>query len=294
MRWLVIPLLVLCHSFEARGIDAQQSDLYKISLSNNAYEQAVPMPPDGEITERRLYYFEKPPEPTLPPYELTSGSYVGISMGGYQEQDERKIGERRFYQNGKVAEEKLYRKGVLHGVWRQYHENGTLFSERPYRMGVPDGTFKFWNDKGKLLGQSVIKQGNGVLQEYELPEFHSRNRKIPFIDGKVDGPEVTMAIFSGDAEDAAGRSITNYTKGLREGWAIQYWSNKTLRSSAYLHEDKLHGVSRMLDLKGKMQAGYPRYFVSGQEVTEQEFVTAAKEDSLLQVSLNQDRPEKTD
>ena len=57
--------------------------------------------------------------------------------------DDALISQRLFYEHGRLADEKLYPEGKLHGIWRQYWPTGKLFAERPYRDGQTDGTFRF-------------------------------------------------------------------------------------------------------------------------------------------------------
>jgi len=292
MRRLSTPLLIimLCHSFEAQGIDAQQSNLHEVSIPNDAHTRAVPTRPIGGIVKTEEYFASKPPA-TL--YGQSSADSIPKSQGGYSDDlDKLRVGLRGYYQNDVLAEEKLFSNGKLHGIWRQYHENGAVFSERPYRNGKPDGVFKFWNEKGKLLSQSTINDGTGVLQEHRHPQFNSKNRAMPFVNGRLEGLEIVTAQFSGDTKGSVGRLITAYKQGIKEGWSVQFRADKSLRSSAYFHNNKLHGVYRLLDDTGELLEGYPRYFISGKEVAKQEFAKAAKTDALLQASLNQDRPEK--
>ena len=81
---------------------------------------------------------------------------------------EEEIGERVFYQNGRVAEERLFKDGQLNGPRRLIYESGKLFSVEPYRAGKLDGTVCFFAVDGKVLGESGFVQGTGIPRQSSL------------------------------------------------------------------------------------------------------------------------------
>jgi antitoxin component YwqK of YwqJK toxin-antitoxin module len=200
-----------------------------------------------------------------------------------------RVGERLFFDDGRVADERLYKDKKLHGIWRQYWPNGQLFAERPYRDGQMDGTFRFWDEKGKLLGESKIKNGTGVLTEYANLVARSHDKETPFRDGKVDGTEKFWAKFEGCV--GIGCSVSAYKDGRLDGWEVTRDEDGTLLGYGFAKHGELHGVLRKFNRDGTPVAGYPRYRINGREVDEAAFVAAAKSDKVLAKALTYAPPQ---
>src|SRR5262249_41353866 len=139
------------------------------------------------------------------------------------------VGERLFYANGRLADEKLFRDNKPHGFRRQFHQNGKPFSERPYRDGLPDGTFRFWDENGRLLGESVLTNGTGILTEYDKAELRSQRAEIPYVDGKIHGKQKIWGRF--DITGPNGCNVTTYRDGVKEGWSYLLHDDGTLLAS---------------------------------------------------------------
>ena len=50
--------------------------------------------------------------------------------------------------------------------------------------------------------------------------------------------------------DSRDKQITHYERGMMEGWSVVYRDDGSLLSSAYFHENQLHGVVRHFDGQG--------------------------------------------
>ena len=193
------------------------------------------------------------------------------------------VGKRQFYKNGRLAEEKLFRDKKLHGYWRQFHQNGKPFSERPYRDGLPDGAFRFWDEKGRLLGESVLKNGTGMLSEFEKADLGSHRDDVPYLNGKIDGKRKRWGRYHITGPN--GCNVTEYKDDVMDGWSYLLHDDGTLLAYSYFKQDKLHGVSRRTTRDGKNVKGYPSYRIQGKEVTEEEFREAAETDKILALTL---------
>lgn len=208
------------------------------------------------------------------------------------------VGERLFYKNGKLAEEKIYRDEKLHGYWRQYYENGQLFAERPYRQGKPDGVFRFYNENGKILGESMLKDGTGTLREFPCAQLASDDAVIPYRDGIIQGSVRTWGRYgrprrTGLQEDKVdGVHISQYRDNQLNGWGNTYDSQGKLFLSAYSKDGVLHGVFRRYDAEGRLAGGWPKYYIRNQEVSRTAYIRAAEDDPVLKISLEKDRPDE--
>lgn len=212
-----------------------------------------------------------------------------------------RVGERRFYDKrhggraGVMAEEQLFdADGKLHGVCRQFHPNGKLFCEEPYRHGLQDGTFRYWDASGKLRGESLLRNGNGILRRFSLRFITGDNAEIPYVDGKIHGVKTnwgtTPAYGSGPCTFYA-----EYVHGVQEGWSLTYDSDGTLRISTRYQKGLTHGVIRTFDPKGRLLAGSEMYVMTNPkmspingQVSKAEYLAAAEKDAWLMESLKND------
>jgi antitoxin component YwqK of YwqJK toxin-antitoxin module len=201
------------------------------------------------------------------------------------------VAERFFYENGKLAEEKLYGNYLehkLHGIWRQYHLNGKLAAERPYRDGVMDGTFRFFDEDGELVGESVIKMETGVLREFRNEGLAVSDKETPFVSGKKHGTATHWARFAGWEEK--GVQTSHYAKDKLEGWCVLRDEDGIILSWCFFRDGKLHGVVRDYDRNGQALDGYPKYYINGNEVNEFECRDTAQKDKLLKEILDHQPP----
>jgi antitoxin component YwqK of YwqJK toxin-antitoxin module len=199
-----------------------------------------------------------------------------------------RVGVREFYDNGKLAEERLYRHDKLHGVLRQYHLNGKLFAERPYRDGVMDGEFRFWDEDGELMGSSKIEKGTGFLREYDNPYLNVHETETPYRNNQIHGRQILWGRFL-DCE-GIGFQISNYVDGQLQGIVVVRHEDGLLLSWSYFKDDHLHGTVTYLNRDGKVVTGYPRYYLRRKKVTAAEFEGAASGDPELAATLKFEPP----
>jgi antitoxin component YwqK of YwqJK toxin-antitoxin module len=198
------------------------------------------------------------------------------------------VGQRLFYENGQLADEKLYRDAKLHGIWRQYAPNGKLVGERPYRDGQMDGTFRFWDENGKLVRESVMTKGTGLLREYGGETSRSLDAETRYVDGKKEGLSTEWGRFQGC--EGYGYSIAEYKDGQLDGWEHTRDEDGTLIGYGHAKKGRLHGVCREFDRDGNPRAGFPKFYINGKEVTENRFMDAAKTDKVLAETLSHSPP----
>jgi len=197
-----------------------------------------------------------------------------------------KVGERVFYQNGKVAEERLLKNGVRQGPTRMFYDSGKVFAVFPYQHGKIDGTVQFFKETGELLGASTLVAGTGVLRQYPLAPVVPEDAELTYKDGLLDGTKRTWGRYGSAAEISC--ECTQVSRGTNEGWDVLISAKGNLVSSAYFHDGALHGVYREFNSDGSVDAGYPKYFVRGKAVAEEAYREAARDDAVLLRSLEDD------
>lgn len=121
-----------------------------------------------------------------------------------------KVGERRWWKNGQLSDERpiktnqshgvwrwwredgkrlsegTYKDGLLHGVSKGWDKNGRLWCERPYENGKKHGMEREWNSKGLLVWEYPYREG----QLHGIARFSRKNAEpqIPFIIKKPPEP----------------------------------------------------------------------------------------------------------
>jgi antitoxin component YwqK of YwqJK toxin-antitoxin module len=257
-----LPLyLCLLPAFGGFADESSQENLNRIRIPENAVERTVD--------------------------KFRAGQYVTVQKIYLLNDDI--VGERLFFKNGNLAEEKSFRNDKLHGIWRQFHLNGKRAAERPYRDGVMDGTFRFFDEDGDLLGESLIKNGSGLLHEFQNEALTVSDRDVPFVKSEIHGTRTSWGKFHGCR--GTGVEVSQYVDGKFEGWGYVRDDDGLLLGSWYFKGDRLHGVVRHVDRKGQSLEGYPKYYVNGEEVGELEYADATRGDKLLKQILEHKPPQ---
>lgn len=205
--------------------------------------------------------------------------------------EQKIVGERSFYQDGRLGEERVLRDGVPHGFVRQYWPNGQLFAERPFREGLLDGAVRFWNEQGELLGESTLKRGTGKLRAFKQVTFNTLfDIETEYVAGKKHGVRRTWTGKYPDCSVENGYDIQQFANDVQDGWGAIRCGEDRVICWCYYRVGKVHGVIRKIDADGKMQLGFPKYSLEGKEVTKERFEEAARNDTVLQKSLKADSP----
>ncbi len=254
-RTHAMALLIICHlvniSF-GNGTPAPATDPLA-----GAREQTIPYLPHGPRKVRKWYY-----------------------------RGDEKVGERILYDNGMLAEERLFKNAQLNGVMRLFYQSGRLFARYPYVQGKLDGIVRFYKEDGQILGESTLVQGTGVLRQFPLRALWLDDKEIPYKNGLVDGTVREWAHYMGG--QGVGCDVQQYVGGRLEGWGVTFNEDGSLLASGYCHKGLLHGVRRRFVPKDGPEKGYPKYYIKDKEVSQAVYREAAKKDPILAKSLNDD------
>ncbi|MHC4444146.1 MAG: toxin-antitoxin system YwqK family antitoxin [Planctomycetota bacterium] len=164
--------------------------------------------------------------------------------------DNKVVGIRLRNPNGIIEREFGLANGRKHGIFREWSPSGKLIFETNYIQGKEHGIAKQWDEDRKLLGTYKMHDGSGVSLWFG-------------INGELS-------------------EELHYLNGMRHG--VERWwdaDNKTIYIERYWKEEKLHGIEREWNQKGKLRRGYPKFFISGRIVNKQKYRNACKKDSSL-------------
>ncbi|MFN0052042.1 MAG: toxin-antitoxin system YwqK family antitoxin [Planctomycetales bacterium] len=198
------------------------------------------------------------------------------------------VAERRYYESGQMADEKLFADGKLHGYWREFYPNGRLFGERPYRNGVMDGVFRFFDEEGNLREESKIERGSGLLKEFGSPQVKHARSETQSVDGRKHGRRLDWGRF--DQCAGIGVHVGWYENDQPSGWNYTYDEDGTPLQWGRWVDGKCHGVWPEVDRNGKDIPGTPLYLLKGKEVPKEVFMAAAERDAALAETVSHRPP----
>ena len=92
----------------------------------------------------------------------------------------------RWYANGNVAEEGMYRNGKKSGSWKGWYSSNKQNYSCNYEEGKRTGTYKEWSSSGKKIKDIDYSNGRRV-REYLLVKDNSGFMEINKVYGKLDG-----------------------------------------------------------------------------------------------------------
>ena len=198
--------------------------------------------------------------------------------------DGRLIGERSWYTNGELGEERLLRDGELHGIRRIHRQDGSLFAEIPYRRGLIDGVARFFDEDGEVFSESVMKHGTGTFRSFPDLVFHLPDAEVPYVKGTPHG----WARLWGKFEGCAGRgvSVNHCVNGKLDGWGFVFDEDGRLVTTGFSRNGKLQGPMRTEGPDGLQVKGYPRFYLDGKRVDEETVRRESKRDRDIADALS--------
>lgn len=129
---------------------------YRISLINKRVCVSVPV--ENAKREHRPHY-------------LVSLICLSLFFGSvYSEAGEMR---RLYHENGVLAAEGMFEKGLREGAFREYNAKGQLILEGTYAEGKKNGLFREYTDQGQLAWEREYKEGR--LHGYARKWFDNGN-----------------------------------------------------------------------------------------------------------------------
>jgi antitoxin component YwqK of YwqJK toxin-antitoxin module len=180
---------------------------------------------------------------------------------------QRLVGARLFYDDGVCHLEYGITNRRKHGNHYEWDSDGKFMFHEKYRNGVAHGLARQWSTvNGRLIGSFQMKNGSGIdmwWQEYTRRPHLSEVRYMK--DGLLHGVEWWV--------DSNQKSV----------WSERHWYN-----------GRWHGIDRQWDHHGKLDTGFPKYYVNNREVTPKAYAKRCETDSTLQrYRVEDDRPQRT-
>lgn len=145
--------------------------------------------------------------------------------------------------DGKEVSESSWKNGKRHGLSRSWHPDGKLRSFGNYNEGLIDGTLTIWST-------------NGLLTVIFVREPDGREKRIDYINGRVDQEQVSMAgqPLSRRMWHPNGTMAFSYSckVGKPHGEERQWYPNGKLRQKGQLRNGAKWGVHTGWDKDGNI------------------------------------------
>ena len=169
--------------------------------------------------------------------------------------DGKVVGIRQFDENGLLEFECPLKNGVTHGTLYDITDGVVTFAER-YSNGMAHGIAKQWAPDGVLIGTYTMRHGTG------------------------------LDLWRAKDNWGHGRVYLSEARYVKEGkWhGYEWWLNedqKSVHSEHHFWENLQHGIQRSWNSKGRLQRGYPRYWVRNLRVSKRKYISECAKDSNL-------------
>jgi len=139
---------------------AQSAQSLRYAIPSNALEKLVPLSSNETWCSRKAEYWLH----------------------------DQKVGERRWWKNGRLSDEHPMRDGLLHGVSRWWRDDGQrLLSEHSYQHGLLHGVSKAWDSKGTLTSEVSYITGKRDGTEKKWNSNGELVWELPYKEGKLHG-----------------------------------------------------------------------------------------------------------
>ncbi len=176
------------------------------------------------------------------------------------------MGIRHWNMAGHLELETPLKDGQQHGVAYTWYAKGRLNAAEPYTHGLPHGIARQWAENGRLLGTYSMENGSGIDLWRDL---------------RADG--------------SAYLAEARYSKGGKLH-GPEWWINEDQTSvftERHWQDGKLHGIERVWTGGAKLDDGYPKFWVVGEEVSRETYQeSAAREPSLPAIHDPDDLPRR--
>jgi antitoxin component YwqK of YwqJK toxin-antitoxin module len=165
------------------------------------------------------------------------------------------VGIRHFHETGELEDENPLRNGLLHGIVYRSDIPGKLLSAEPYANGFPHGKARQWSNEGKLIGTYTMRHGTGI----DLWWCECSENGLPYVS-----------------------EVRYYKEGKRHGpeWLLNE-DQRSVWSERHLRTGQMHGIERSWNQKGRLDRGYPRYWINDIRVTKSQYIRACAKDPTL-------------
>jgi hypothetical protein len=162
----------------------------------------------------------------------------------------RVVGERVRDREGHLDREVTILHGWKHGYLREWTPSGVLIYEARYCRGKQHGLARQWSYKGRLLGVCRMIHGTGVDLWYTD-------------DGRL-------------AEE-------RYWKSGRKHGFERWWTgdDATIYEENHFKQFEYHGIRRRWDRDGRMERGFPQFYVDGRRVNRKRYLQACARSRTL-------------
>jgi antitoxin component YwqK of YwqJK toxin-antitoxin module len=143
---------------------------------------------------------------------------------------------REFYATGKIKKESNFKNGVFEGLQKEFYPSGNIKSESFYINGLLDGLQKEFFENGNLQKEMFVKSGKTEGSYKEFYENGKLSKEAIAKNGILHGP--TKSYYeSGKLQMQGNIDSTSQFKGHLFGDITMYKEDGTIQTKAYVNRD---------------------------------------------------------
>lgn len=190
---------------------------------------------------------------------------------------------KKFYENGKLKNEAIFKSGKKHGYEKGFHENGSLHFETEWVKGKQNGEVTSFDDEGNKLKHSFLKMGSyegpqkewwpsgdlkadRIMKNDEIfsETTYSPNGSVVVFEDKLEdkgmvsyhnGKPFTGIMFLGSTPSPTGLPIkvnieTEMADGLKDGIRTDFYENGKIKLQTKFSKDKFVNILGYFDYEG--------------------------------------------
>jgi antitoxin component YwqK of YwqJK toxin-antitoxin module len=191
----------------------------------------------------------------------TSWDSGGKKSAYYYDRGE-KVGYLYWDEDGQLAMEYGIENDQMHGSFQTWHDNGRLEHDTAYIEGKEHGISTQFDRDGHAIGTYEMIHGTGIDLWYSDRNILAEER--------------------------------HYKDGHRDGYE-RWWcgDNQTIYLESHFKAGIAYGIFRSWNAAGRLQRGFPAYFVDGEKVTKRSYLKACdRDESLPKYLANEDFPQR--
>jgi hypothetical protein len=176
----------------------------------------------------------------------------GIKREAFYFRGGKRVGVRRWWNDGTLAHEWATDGNDHHGRWVHFHTNGVPDLEASYRNGKRHGIRVQFDRDGWAIGTSEFRGGDGVDLWFHRPP---------------SGPP------------ALGEEWT-YQNDFLHG-PERWWTRRRVHRENFWFNGRQQGIVREWTIRGRLRRGMPQFWINGKQIAKADYLKARKSDLTL-------------
>jgi hypothetical protein len=176
----------------------------------------------------------------------------GIKREAFYFLSHKRVGVRRWWNDGTLAHEWATNGNDHHGRWVRFHTNGVPDLEASYLNGKRHGMRVQFDTYGRAIGTSEFRDGDGVDLWFIRPPSGppTLGEEWTYHNDLLHGPE-------------------------------RWWIRRRVHRENFWFNGRQHGILREWNIGRGLRRGMPQFWINGKQLAKTDYLKACESDSTL-------------